>query len=203
MKIYRVTDKEFAQFGRVIDIDASEIIALGSKQVMPAEGSVYEPSREEFEKLAIRDTLESEIFGQLPMQLGYCYGHNDTLNALEWHKCSEVNIAVTDLILLLGDVRDLDTNSEYDSAKVKAFKVLKGEAIEVYSTTLHFCPIETQKEGFGCVVGLQQGTNTSLDFKPQDKLLFKKNKWLIAHKDNKALIDKGVFGGIYGENYKL
>ena len=36
-------------------------------------------------------------------------GYNDTLNALEWHKCSEINIATTDLILLVGDLM-FDTN---------------------------------------------------------------------------------------------
>ena len=125
------------------------------------------------------------------------------LNALEWHKCSEINIAVTDLILLLGDVRDIEDGNRYDSAHVQAFKLLKGEAIEVYSTTLHFCPIETTKNGFGCVVGLMKGTNTELDYTPDDKRLYRKNKWLIAHNDNIALINKGAIGGIYGINYEI
>ena len=87
--------------------------------------------------------------------------------------------------------------------KVKAFKVLKGEAIEIYATTLHFCPIQTSKDGFGCVVGLLKGTNTELDFVPENKLIFRNNKWIIAHEDNVGLIEKGVFGGIYGENHKI
>ena len=125
------------------------------------------------------------------------------LGALEWHKCSEVNIAVTDLILLLGDVRDIEEGNKYNSAKVKAFRVKKGQAIEVYATTLHFCPIETDKSGFGCVVGLLKGTNTDLEFASEDKLLFRKNKWIMAHNDNQALLNRGVVGGIYGENYKI
>lgn len=202
MKFYSVTDPEFKVFGRVLDIDVSELIATAEKIEMPAEGSIYNPSREEFEALPVMDTITRAIFGELPAQLGYCYGHSDTLNALEWHTCSEVNVAVTDMILLLGDVRDVE-NGRYDSAKVKAFKVKKGEAIEVYATTLHFCPIETSKDGFGCVVGLLKDTNIPLEEPTLDKLLFRKNKFLIAHEDNKALVDKGVFPGIYGENYKI
>lgn len=202
MKFYSVTDPEFKVFGRVLDIDVSELIATAEKIEMPAEGSIYNPSREEFEALPVMDTITRAIFGELPAQLGYCYGHSNMLNALEWHTCSEVNVAVTDMILLLGDVRDVE-NGRYDSAKVKAFKVKKGEAIEVYATTLHFCPIETSKDGFGCVVGLLKGTNIPLEEPTLDKLLFRKNKFLIAHEDNKALVDKGVFPGIYGENYKI
>ena len=203
MKIYRVTDKEFETFGKVIDIDTKEIIEVAEKTEMPKEGSCYVASHDEFEKLPIMQTIQNEYFGGMPTQLGYCYGHSNMLNALEWHKCSEVNIAVTDLILLLGDVRDIEEGNKYNSDKVKAFKVLKGEAIEVYATTLHFCPIETAKSGFGCVVGLLKGTNTDLDFVPEDKLIFRKNKWIMAHNENTTLLNRGVVGGIYGINHKI
>ena len=105
--------------------------------------------------------------------------------------------------MLLGDVRDVEEGNKYNSDKIKVFKVLKGEAIEVYATTMHFCPIQTSEDGFGCVVGLLQGTNTDLDYVPDDKLLFRKNKWIMAHEDNDVLIKKGVVSGIYGENYKF
>ena len=203
MKIYRVTDKEFLQFGNVLDIDTSDILEEANNVEMPSEGSKYVASKSEFENLAVMDTIKNEIFGGMATQLGYCWGYNDTLNALEWHKCSEVNIAVTDLILLLGDVRDLEDGNRYNSEKVKAFKLLKGEAIEVYATTLHYCPIQASKSGFGCVVGLLKDTNTDLDIIPEDKLIFRKNKWIIAHKDNTELLEKGIIGGIYGENYKI
>ncbi len=203
MKFYNVTDSEFKQFGRVIDIDANEIISVADKIEMPKEGNKYIASFEKFERLGIMTEIQNKYFGGMPTQLGYCYGHNSMLDALEWHTCSEINIAVTDLIVLLGDIRDLEDGNKYNSEKVKAFKVKKGEAIEVYATTLHYCPIEVNKDGFGCVVGLIKETNTDLKFKPDDKLLFATNKWLIAHDDNKDLIADGAIGGIYGENYNL
>lgn len=203
MKIYSINDSEFKPFGRVLKLDTKEIVEAGSKIPMPDNGSIYHASEETFEKLSIRDTVENECFGGLPCQIGYCFGHSNKLNALEWHKCSEINIAVTDCILLLGKVQDIDENNRYNSSKVMAFTVKKGEAIEVYSTTLHFCPIETDKSGFGMVVGLLKDTNTPLEITPDDKLLFRKNKWIIAHEDNTGLIAQGVEPGIYGENYEL
>ena len=203
MKIYRVTDKEFLPYGNVLKFDTKEILEEAEKIEMPETGSVYVPTKEEFENLPIMEKAKNEVFGGMPTQLGYCWGYNDTLNALEWHKCSEINIAVTDIILLVGDVRDVEEGNRYNSEKVMAFKVLKGEAVEMYATTLHYCPIQTSKDGFGCIVGLLKETNTDLDFVPEDKLIFCKNKWIISHEDNAELIAQGVFGGIYGENYKI
>ncbi|MBP3332859.1 MAG: DUF4867 family protein [Clostridia bacterium] len=201
MKIYRITDEEFKQFGKVVNIDTAEIVSVGEKSPLPENGTAYTASFDAFEGLAIKEPLQDEYFGQLPVQMGYCRGHNNKMNALEWHKCSEINIAVTDIILLLGDVRDVEADNRYDAAKVKAFKVCKGEAVEVYATTLHYCPIQCADTGFGCVVVLPVGTNTALDKKPDDPLIIAKNKWLIAHEDNEALKANVAVATIYGENY--
>lgn len=203
MKIYSVNDAEFKQFGRVINLDADELIKTAEKIPLPDSGASYKASVDEFEKLAIKETIKDNYFGGMPTQIGYCWGHSNQMNALEWHTCSEINIGITDLILLLGDVRDIEDGNQYNSDNVKAFKLKKGEAIEVYATTLHYCPIEVSKDGFGCIVGLLEGTNTALDTPVEDKRIFAKNKWLIAHNDNKALIDRGACAGIYGPNHKI
>lgn len=203
MKIYRVTDPEFARFGRVLSLDTAEIVAVADGIEMPAEGSVYEAARADFEALPIAKEIQKTCFGMMETQVGYCYGHSHQLNALEWHTCSELNIATRDLILLLGDRRDLEEGNRFDSSKVMAFRVHRGEAIEVYATTLHFCPIEVEPTGFGCVVGLLKGTNTPLEAPTDDPYLFRNNKWLIAHEENAGLIGRGVVPGIYGENYTL
>lgn len=115
---------------------------------------------------------------------------------------SEINIAVTPLVLILGHIWDME-NRETDSSKFKAFYLPAGTVAEVYSTTLHFCPCEVEKGGFGCVVGLPLGTNTPLESEVSDPLLFRKNKRIVAHNDNKPLIERGVLPGISGENFKI
>ena len=92
-------------------------------------------------------------------------------------------------------------NRDFKVVDDVSFEVKKGEVIEMYATTLHFCPIETNPDGFGCVVILPVGTKTVLDEPSTDEFLFKKNKWIMAHNDNAELISKGVKPGIYGENY--
>ena len=75
--------------------------------------------------------------------------------------------------------------------------------MEEYSTRLHFCPCETEKSGFGCVVGLPVETNTPLDISSPDPYLFRKNKWIMAHEENTGLINRGVVPGITGKNFEI
>ncbi len=203
LKIYTTSDKEFAEYGIVIkNIDTSEIIKAAEKIEYPTEGSMYVPALDAFEALPIAKEITDLCFGTLDTQIGYCYGRSCFLNALEWHMSSEVNVAVTDLILLLARRSELQDN-KLDSSSVKAFYIKKGEIVEVFATTLHFCPCQVETEGFGCVVALPRGTNVPLDGDSPDPYLFRKNKWIIAHNDNKTLIDKGVIPGIFGENYEI
>ena len=203
IELYDVSGKEFATFGRIItSLDATEIIETAKKIANPDTGSSYLPTCEDFEILDIANKIENECFGTLPTQIGYCWGHNNFLNATEWHTSSEINIAITPLVLILGHIWDIK-DGKIDSSKFKAFFLPAGTAVEVYATSLHFCPCEVSEEGFGCVVGLPQDTNTDLTIEEKDPLLFRKNKWIICHKDNDALIEKGVVAGITGANYEI
>ncbi len=203
LKIYRTTDKEFAQFGYVInDIDSKPFIEAAKKADEVKEGSRYVPEADYFKDLAVSKLIEEKYFGELPIQVGYCYGYSNKLNAVEWHKSSEVNVAVTDMLLFLGSVQDI-VDRNIDSSKIKAFYVEKGEVIEVYATTLHYCPCQVSSEGFGAVVVLPKGTNTPLDKESDDKLMFRKNKWILCHVDNEDLIAGGVIPGVTGENFEV
>jgi len=200
---YDIFSEEFSEYGRVIDdIDVSEIMAEAKAIPYPESGSAYLPSVKSFEATDAAKKVKEAIFGALDTQMGYCYGHNDRLNATEWHFSSELNIALTPLVLILGKRSDIK-EWRIDSTKMKAFYVPQGAVIEVYATTLHFCPCQVSDSGFGCVVGLPLGTNTPLDAPVEDKLLFRKNKWLLAHEDNEVLIGRGAAAGICGENYTV
>ena len=128
---------------------------------------------------------------------------NMTFNdALEYHKSSEWNLACTDLILILGREQDIDPETLcYDTSKLEAFLVPAGTAFETYATTLHYAPCGVEGAGFRLVVVLPRGTNLPLETVPAregiDRLLFCRNKWLLAHPE--AQID-GAFNGLTGEN---
>lgn len=199
--VHSVFENEFKSFGRILKLNTEEIIKVAEGFQMP-ENVIYTPSTKEFEELPIAKEINDEIFGTLPTEVGYCYGHSKMLNATEWHTSSEINIAVTDMILILGHLWDIE-NEKIDSSLFKAFYVPKGTAIEVFATTLHYCPCQVSDEGFRCVVALPKDTNTALETQLKDKKVTAKNKWLIAHVDNIAKIKQGAVAGITGTNYEI
>ena len=207
MIIKKVTDIDFKKYGQVLkNYDCSEIIEK-MKSITPLPSDViYEPSIKELEDLKIAEDLRIREFGELPIQIGYCNGNNYMLNAVEYHRSSEINIAVTDLILLIGCQQDIEDDYSYDTANIEAFMVPAGTIIEVYATTLHYAPCNVQEDGFKCVVVLPRDTNLPLEKTiekvNEDALLFARNKWLIGHKDT-DLGAQGAFIGLVGDNIHI
>ena len=202
IKIQKVTDASFRKYGRILteDYDVAELIQEMGKTPCP-EDVIYIPSDADLERLPIMKDFTDSLYGGLPIQIGYCNGHNNLLNAVEYHRSSEVNVACTDLILLIGMQQDIEEDFTYDTGKIEAFLVPAGTMIEVYATTLHYAPCSVGGQGFRCVVVLPKDTNLDLEVKPsgakEDKLLVARNKWLIGHEE--AKID-GAFNGLKGEN---
>lgn len=204
MKIQKVTDPAFRKYGQVLEgYDFTGLIKEMKHTPVP-EDVIYVPSVEELEALDIMKDLQNKGYGGLPVQIGYCNGHNKKLNAVEYHRNSEINVAVTDLVLLIGHQQDIEPDHTYDTSKIEAFLVPAGTGIEVYATTLHYAPCHVNEGGFQCVVVLPKGTNTDLTFQTEktgeDSLMTANNKWLIAHEDAKIA---GAFNGLKGENITI
>ena len=201
MKIQNVADASFRKYGKVLEGYDFSALLKEMKHTPVPDDVVYVPSVEELEALDVAKVLQNKGFGGIPIEIGYCNGHNKKLNAVEYHRSSEINVAVTDLVLLIGSQQDITDELTYDTSKIEAFLVPAGTGIEVYATTLHYAPCHVNESGFQCVVVLPKGTNTELTFEKaaegEDKLLTAKNKWLIGHEE--ATIE-GAFNGLKGEN---
>ena len=202
MKVYSIHDQEFNCYGKVIECPFFSLFEKGANEIaVPETGCSYMASVPAFETLEAR-AYYNAYFGDMDAQIGYCWGRNDMLNALEWHKSSEVHCALEDMILLLGDQREME-NGVFDSKNIKAFLVKKGESVEIYQTTLHFCPSMPEGKVFKNVVILPRGTNTPLTASVADKKLVARNKWLVCHPDSKKHVDMGRVVGIIGENIRV
>jgi len=204
MEIRKVTDPSFGVYGKVLKGYGFDRLKEMGHTPVPDDGVIYVASVEELEGLPVAAKLKERAYGGLPIQIGYCNGNNNKLNALEYHRSSEIDIAASDLILLLGRQQDIEADYTYDTERAEAYYVKAGTAVELYATTLHYAPCTAQGDGFRCVIVLPKETNTDLDFKPgkdgEDRLLAARNKWLIAHKE--AAIE-GAFCGLKGENITL
>mgnify|MGYP001047315184 FL=1 len=202
MKVYNVADPKFRRYGQVLQgYDFTELLKKMEDTPLPAD-VVYEPSAEALEALPIYKQFSSQGYGEMPIQIGYCNGNNHKLNAVEYHRDSELNIAATDLILLLGHQEDVEEDFTYDTSKIEAFLLPAGVGVELFATTLHYAPCNANDGGFKDVVVLPKGTNYPLPAAHtaggEDALLAATNKWLIGHEEGG--LPEGSFIGLRGEN---
>ena len=207
--IRSVEDPEFASYGRIVTgYDFSPLLTyLEEKTEIPEAGNIYVASELGLEAFPVMQALQNSFYGEMPIQIGYCNGRNTTYNGFEFHKGSEINVAATDFMLVLGHTWEIQNNT-YRVEDAKVFFVKKGTAIEMYQTTLHLSPCRVTDEGFRDVVVLPRGTNTPLEHKGEAAeaeagLLLQKNKWVIAHPDREPLIKQGALPGLLGENKEL
>lgn len=204
MQIQKVTDAAFRKYGKIVEnIDFTELVEAMASTPLP-EDVIYEPSVLELEALPVYRELSTKTYGELPIQIGYCNGKNYLLNAFEYHRSSEINVAATDAILLLGLQQDITEDFTYDTSKVEAFLLPKGTAVEIYATTLHYAPCSADENGFKVAIVLPMGTNYPLKSAHEgweDSLLAATNKWLIGHAEGG--LPEGSHIGLVGENVSV
>jgi len=207
MKIYSVMDKEFAPYGKVLGgYDTTSLMkALDETTPLP-DGVEYVMSEASLECTEVFGQLQNNAYGGMPIQLGWCNGHNTKLNCLEYHRDSEINIGVRDFILLVAKADDI-VDGKLDTSNVKAFRAGAGQVVEVYATTLHYAPCSAKKsDGFKVVIALPKGTNGAVPNitakNEEDKWLRACNKWLLAHKDASEAGD-GAYIGLTGDNIDI
>ena len=204
MKIQSVFDPAFARYGKVITgLDTDALIAALEKTEKPADAVVYLPSVASLEETDLYPILRDNVYGGMPIQIGFCNGTNTKLNCVEYHRDSEINIPAQDMVFLVACESDL-VDGHLDTAKVEAFRAPAGSAVELYATTLHYAPCDAVSgAGFRVAVVLPKDTNTDKpeiqNRTPEDALLWARNKWLIAHPDSTEAAS-GAFVGLDGEN---
>ena len=207
MKIESIYDPSFRPYGQVLaGYDTKALTASMEAIPLPERGVAYEPSIAALEANAIFGQLQNGAYGGMPVQIGMCWGRNTVLNCLEYHRDSEVNIGACDFILLLAKQEEI-ADGRLDTARVRAFRVPAGVAVEVYATTLHYAPCHVDGEkGFRVAVALPRGTNEArpsiTPVNEEDRRLWARNKWLLAHPESSEA-GQGAYIGLPGENTDL
>lgn len=189
MRILPVTDPSFQKYGQVLtDYDLRPLLdALNAATPLP-ETVGYVPEQPELMALEVADQFSARAYGGMPIQIGWCNGHNTRLNCMEYHRDSELNVGTEDFILLLAKREEL-VEGRLDTGKVRAFYVPTGTLVELYATTLHYAPCSAALgQGFRVAIVLPRGTNLARpEITPQndeDHCLWARNKWLLAHSES-------------------
>ncbi len=197
-----MTDPSFRKYGRIVQgIDFTDLVEAIKRETPLPDGVAYEPSIKALEETEAAKALQRRTYGELPIEVGYCNGHNYKLNAIEYHRSSEINVAATDAVLIVGMQQDITDDFKYETAKMEAFLVEAGTAVELYATTLHYVPCSADDGGFKVGIVLPAGTNYPLEEKHEgweDSLITAQNKWLIGHEEGG--LDAGAHIGLVGKN---
>ncbi len=197
-----MTDPSFRKYGRIVQgIDFTDLVEAIKRETPLPDGVAYEPSIKALEETEAAKALQRRTYGELPIEVGYCNGHNYKLNAIEYHRSSEINVAATDAVLIVGMQQDITDDFKYETAKMEAFLVEAGTAVELYATTLHYAPCSADDGGFKVGIVLPAGTNYPLEEKHEgweDSLITAQNKWLIGHEEGG--LDAGAHIGLVGKN---
>jgi len=186
MKILPVTDPSFRNYGQILTgYDLGPMLDMLESVTPLPEGTAYQPEQAELMALPAAEELSKRAYGGMPIQIGWCNGHNTKLNCLEYHRDSELDVGTRDFILLVAKREEME-NGRLDTGKVRAYFCPAGTMVELYATTLHYAPCSARKgEGFKVAIVLPKGTNGSPpDIRPgnaEDEILWASNKWLLAH----------------------
>ena len=165
MKIQQVEDKAFSTYGRVLEGYAlSPLLKAMEHTPLPKGEVIYVPGMEELEDLPVAKAFKDRAFGGLPIQVGFCNGFNTYLNAVEYHRSSEINVAVTDMILLVGRQQDITEEYTYDAKILGAYyqeQLEKQKNIEIQYCARIDRITKTEKS---FVIYLEDGTEYETSF---------------------------------------
>ncbi|KRL99016.1 DUF4867 family protein [Liquorilactobacillus satsumensis] len=206
-KIQNIEDASFKRYGMCYTCYAlAEIKQYFQKKAkLPAQGNEYNPSNSDLEKMGTIQQIERDVFAGMAVNVGECVGRTTSFSAVEFHQGSEVNIMLTDVVMVFGkrsEIKNGTFNAEKDA---QLFFVPAGSVIEIFSDTLHYSPIMVRSPGFKVVVMVLKGTNQPLEksFKSNNPWIVKKNKFQAAHFVRKDKLASGVVQGVSGKLIKL
>ncbi len=207
-KIGKISNPDFRKYGVVwegFDIDELKEFAEENISVDPRE-NFYAPSNPELESLPLMKSISDEVYAGMPVEAGECTGQTRNFTAVEYHQGSEVNIALTDVVMVLAHRAVLEEKGSINPRKdAELFFVPAGTVFEMYSDTLHYSPIKVHDSGFAVIVILPQGSNQPLPdgFKAENRRIVKKNKFQLVHACRKDKIAAGAVIGVTGELIEL
>ena len=203
--IKETTDPAFTKYGKIYtNYDVTDAIKYNI--VIDQNSNIYVPSNFELEQVPSMQKIGTDIYAGMPFEAGECTGQSSNFTAVEYHQGSELNVMLTDVIMVLGKRCVLEENGTFNAKEeAELFFVSRGTIVEFYSDTLHYSPIKVDNSGFSIIVMLPAGSNTELpeNFHSTNPRIVKKNKFQVVHKSRTDKIEQGAQIGVSGELIEL
>lgn len=207
-KIRNVSDPAFRQYGVVWKgFDLTELRKFAAENIsIDPDKNFYTPSDSKLEKLPLIGRISDEVYAGMPLEAGECTGQTRDFTAVEYHQGSEVNVTMTDVVMVLAHRAVLEEKGSVNPKEdADLFFVPAGTVFEMYSDTLHYSPIKVHDSGFSVIVILPEGSNQPLaeGFSAENKRIVKKNKFQLVHACRKDKIAAGAVIGVTGDLIEL
>lgn len=201
-KIYSIRDQEFEKYGVVYDnYDLTSIKTYMQTIKIPTDHNDYIPDDQVLEADPVINEIARDVYAGMSVSVGPCSGQSTSFSAIEFHQGSEVNITLTDLVMVLGKRQDIHENQYNAEENAELFFVPAGTVFEMYSDTLHYSPCKVENTGFKAIVMVLAGTNQPLPngFSSTNKMIVKQNKFQMAHASRADKIAAGILPGVVGK----
>ena len=206
--IKQISDPEFTKYGKIYtNYDVTDVMEYMDKNItIDKTSNIYVPSNAELEKIPSMQTIATDIFAGMPFEAGECTGQSSNFTAVEYHQGSELNVMLTDVVMVLGKRNILEENGTFNAKEQgELFFVPRGTVVEFYSDTLHYSPIKVDNSGFKIIVMLPAGSNQPLpeNFHSNNPRIVKKNKFQVVHESRTDKIKQGAQIGVSGDLIEL
>ena len=206
--IKQISDPEFSKYGKIYtNYDVTDVMEYMDKNItIDKTSNIYVPSNAELEKISSMQTIATDIFAGMPFEAGECTGQSSNFTAVEYHQGSELNVMLTDVVMVLGKRNILEENGTFNAKEQgELFFVPRGTVVEFYSDTLHYSPIKVDNSGFKIIVMLPAGSNQPLpeNFHSNNPRIVKKNKFQVVHESRTDKIKQGAQIGVSGDLIEL
>lgn len=201
-----VDDPKFDSYGKLHwDVDPTGFVSAMQENFdgTMSETAVYEPVVEELQDHPFVKEIQDLVYGGEPVQVGWVYGLNDSLDQLEYNGVTVTLVPANDSVIFLGAKDKLNTTDwTFASKDTQAFFVPDHVIVELLPDTLRSLPITANsQEGYLVAVITPAGVGLE-DPAPGegiDQALVSNNRWIFAFPDNPG----GYFAGLTGSNTSI
>lgn len=191
-----VDDPKFQPYGRARwDFDTTAFVdALKAAfQGQMGTQAVYEPAVSSLQDQPLVSEIQKSIYGDQPVQVGWTYGKNDTLDLMEYNGVTVTLVTAYPVVLFVGGKDKLDTTAwTFDTAQATAIYVPENTVVELGPNTLHSLPIRVLNstgELTAVIAPQGLGVEAASPGSGMDQALVAKDRWVFAM--------PGVPGGYY------
>jgi len=201
-----VDDPKFDGYGKLHwDVDPTEFVTAMQESFdgTMSDTAVYEPVVDELQDHPFVSQIQDLVYGGEPVQVGWVYGLNNSLDQLEYNGVPVTLIPANDMVMFLGAKDKLNsTDWTYATKDTQAFFIPDHAIVELLPDTFRSLPIPAiSEEGYLVAVITPAGVGLE-DASPGegiDQALVSNDRWIFAFADNPS----GYFAGLTGSNTSI